>query len=397
MPITVTLYCCFLRVRSIRPGKHFPSNVLLERWRVSFFRLQINDKSFTHTTKLSFDFLTKHDIMMIEYQRIGGIRLKKQLCVLCCLSMLLCCGACSTAEVQDDRSARPIRLTYPSKQKAEPKLTIEEITDSAVSDAERLSSFVYIPKREQLPDFMQNNPSLYAGMLQNILKLYYSGILSGKINQKNFTPRYSSDILPTASATPEERSKMAISCTVGGALEFFGYDQSDFMKYIEMYNGCLPHFCYDRDGNIYPDGSVLPQNVLKMNGMSQPLFFIFRYVNQNQAEKDAMSYAAENISYLIREYYQGILDGSVHSDNTTLHYVSDLLPSKDASVRERQKCAELATVAGALDYAGFYTAYDPYITKLGYDKHSSVFTLPDLTNPDILSISSPDVKISDLR
>ena len=169
------------------------------------------------------------------------------------------------------------------------------------------------------------------------------------------------------------------------------------MKYIEMYNGCLPHFCYDRDGNIYPDGSVLPQNVLKMNGMSQPLFFIFRYVNQNQAEKDAMSYAAENISYLIREYYQGILDGSVHSDNTTLHYVSDLLPSKDASVRERQKCAELATVAGALDYAGFYTAYDPYITKLGYDKHSSVFTLPDLTNPDILSISSPDVKISDLR
>lgn len=323
--------------------------------------------------------------------------MKKVFCLMYCLLLIFGTTACAAAQNQNDRSARPVKLTYPSA----PESAVSEDESSQAADVSELSDpakdFEIIPKLEQLPDFMQNNPSLYADMLEKILKIYYSGLVSGRINSTTYHQRFNADRLPSAKATPEQRIKIAELCTVGGALEYFGMDQKNYMKYMEMYNGSLPYFCYDRDASVFAEGSVSSDKVLKMTGFSQSLYFLFRYANNDQTERDAMQYAADNIDSFVKSYYQGIQNGSINTSSFRPVYTSDPLPKKNASEKDRQTAADQATIAGALDYAGYYTVYVSFITKLGYHKNASIFTLPDFTNPDIIAISSENTRISQLR
>ena len=317
--------------------------------------------------------------------------MKKLLC-LCCCCLLLCSTACTAAESEPDRSRRVVKLSS-SSQPAEKSSVSEEPEDTSEPVTDPLTSFVRISKVDQLPDYLLNNQKLYADLLENILKIYYTGLLNGKINSAIFSPRYASDELPSPQATPEERKRLAEYCTVGGALEYFGCDQENYMKYLEIFNGLLPYFYYDRDANIYPPSATPNQQMLKMNNYSQTLYFIFRYANDNKIAQDVLVYAAKNIDTYVKNYYQGILSGSISLPHS-FTYTNDTLPPKGASLSERQQCADNATITGALDYAGFYTIYSPYITYLGYDTSSSLFTLPDFYNPNIIAVNAPDSSLS---
>ena len=320
---------------------------------------------------------------------MGGIIVKRFLCILCCLFLTASCTACHTAPTEPDRSQRVVRLSSSSKPAPETTDTTEEESSEAFITPE---DFVRIPRAEQIPDYMQNNPALYADLLENILKLYYAGLLSGSINADTFSPCYAADQLPSPQATAEERWQTAAYCTVGGALEYFGCDLKDRMKYLTMYNGTLPYFCYDREAAIYPAASA-PEHTLTMNSFSQTLYFIFRYANNDKVERDALTYAVGDIDTYVKNYYQGILNGTI-TNRRSLSHTADILPAPNASLQEREHCAGNATISGALDYAGFYTVYTPYISSLGFNHKTASFTLPDYTSPDILAISSPDAPLS---
>lgn len=317
--------------------------------------------------------------------------MKKCLCVCACLFLLMTSTACHSVQ-EPDRSQREVKLSFSSvpAEKTVPSaasLLPSEVSEPSVSDFTRMS------KAEQLPLYMQNNPKLYADLLGNAMQMYYAGILSGRVNASLFTPEYAKDVLPPPDASPQERKRMAEYCTVGGALEYFGCDTPDRMKYLEMYNGTLPYFCYDRDANIYPVSTAPTGNVLTMNSFDQTLYFVFRYTNNDKIDRSALTYAAKNIDSYVKTYYQGILNGTITASHTLSH-TSDVLPAADASNEERRRCAENATIAGAIDYAGFYTVYYPCITSLGYDRSSSLFTLPDFNNPNIIALPSADTPLS---
>ena len=315
--------------------------------------------------------------------------MKKILALLLCALAALSSAACSCSK-RDDRSDREIKLTQPSRP-SEVSLQEEEEEDEEESDL--TANFVHISKLDELPEYITNNPQLYSKLLENMLKLYYAAILAGRVNSDNYAPRYCEDRLPPKSASPEERRTAAEHCTVGGALEYFGYDNKNYMKYYEIYNGCLPYFCFDRNGGIYLKEEVSADNIFPMTGYDYPLYNIFRYANTDKVEREALAFAASEMSHAVNEYYYGIKNGSVTSSKK-LKYTSDRLPQRGADESEKNKCAGEATIAGALDFAGCYTSLYPCITKLGYNKSSEIFTLPDLTDTGIISIGSSDTKLS---
>ncbi len=316
--------------------------------------------------------------------------MKKILCLLCCAVIAVSMTAC-TEQKKDDRTSREIKLVQPSEVSREISDTDEE--DEADEEKDLTESFVISPKLSELPEYMRTNPKLYAELLGNILKIYYSGILSGRINSDIYKHRYSEDKLPPESATAEQRRSAAEYCTIGGALEYFGYDNKNYIKYYEMYNGCLTFFCFDKDANIYYRNDIPSDNVMPLTGFSYGLYFIFRYAKIDKLEREALEFAADEISSAVSNYYSGIRDGKITSSKK-LKYTADKLPEKNADESERKKCADEATIQGAVDFAGYYTSLYPCITKLGYNKKSELFTLPDLNDPDIVSIGSPETKLS---
>ena len=314
--------------------------------------------------------------------------MKKIIAILLCI-LAVFSAACSCNK-KDDRADREIKLTQPSRSEplSEPE---EEEPDEEESDL--TADFIPLSKLEELPEYMKTNPQLYAELLENMLKLYYTAILSGRVNSDIYKHRYSEDRLPPANASVEERRTAAEHCTVGGALEYFGYDEKNYMKYLEMYNGCLTYFCFDRNACIYPKGDVSADNIMPLTGYSYPLYYLFRYANTDKLEREALTFAASEINRAVSEYYFGIRNGTVTSSKRH-KYTSEKLPGKNADESERNKCADEATIAGALDHFSCYTPLFPCITKLGYNKKSELFVLPDLNDPDILSIGSPDTKLS---
>ena len=258
-------------------------------------------------------------------------------------------------------------------------------------------NFEVIPLLKELPEYMTNNKTLYAKLLENMLKLYYTGVVTGRVNSETIHFRYAKDVLPGKEFDAAQRKKEACYCKVGGALEYFGYDRNNYLKYFEIYNGCLPYYCYSKDGNIYLSSEISADNLLSMNSFDQPLHFIFRYANFDQIEKDAMSFAAKETDSAVHAYYEGIKNGTVNQTTFRQQFTHDILPDADSTPEECEALAAHATIGGALEYAGLYTPLSVFIDKLGYNQKSDIFTLPDLTNPDVISIRSLNTEIARLH
>lgn len=320
--------------------------------------------------------------------RAEVIRMKRIIAVIICSLMIFSAAACA-GEKKDERADREIKLTQPSEE----SIQISEPEEESEEEKDLTKDFTPIARLKELPEYMKTNPQLYADMLENMLKLYYTAILTGRANSENYKHRYSGDELPSENATAQKRRDIAEYCTVGGALEYFGYDDKNYMKYYEMYNGCLPFFCFDRDANVYIREGMLADNILPMTGYVYSLYFIFRYSNIDKIEREALSFAAAEINRAVNDYYYGIKNGTVTASKK-LKYTSDKLPEKSADQSERDKCAREATIQGALDYYGCYTPLYPCVTELGYNKKSQIFTLPDFNDPEMISISSPETKLS---
>lgn len=313
--------------------------------------------------------------------------MKRIFCLVFSALLIIACTACS--EEKNDESPEK-SLYQPDHSDIQSSYTEEE---SEESEPDVSYSFEDVEYHDTLPDYMKTNTKLYAKLLEKALKLYYSGILNGMINSDTYTTRFCKDKLPDKKASPEQRRSLAELCTVGGALEYFGYDCKEYTKYYEMYNGCLRYFSYDRDGCIYYYENAPLDKSLRMNSINQTLYFIFKYANLNTLEREAAAFAADEINAAVIDYYKGIQSGKITSSFVP-KYTSDKLPKKNASEKERKKLADEATIAGAIDYAGAYTVYYQYIDRIGYNKRTHVITSLELHDPDIVSIEFFDTKLS---
>lgn len=312
----------------------------------------------------------------------------KMLSLLTAAAMLTLLSACSNA------ASSTVQMTVPS----ESSLIRHESTvireEEKPADPE---NFEVIPMLDTLPEYMTNNKTLYAKLLENMIKLYYTGVVTGKINNETIHFRYANDVLPPKNLDAAARKKEAGYCKVSGALEYFAYDRKNYMKYHELYNGCLPYFCYSKDGNIYLRSEISADNLLSMNSFDQTLHFIFRYANFDQIQKDAMNFAAKETDSAVHAYYEGIKNGSINQNTFRQQLTHDILPTAESSKEECESIAAHATIGGALEYAGLYTPLSVFVDGLGYNKKSNIFTLPDFTNPDVISIHSLDTEISKLH
>ena len=305
--------------------------------------------------------------------------------------MLISLCACSGDD--NRRSDRKAELTYPSSQPtAESNDEISE-TDDAFSGLP--DSFEVISKLPELPDHIKNNPSFYASMLQNMIAVYYTGIMNGKINSDTFTPKYSSDVLPPPDADANARKNAMNNCTIGGALEYNAGDHENYLRYHETFNGCLPYFCYDRDANIYPVSNEKKDNFYLLTSFEQNLYFIFKYARQEKVQHDAQVYAASELTSVVKAYYQGIKNGTVNN-TVKLAHANDVLPDKDADQEIRSDLASKATITGALDHGKLYTPLYPLVTTIGFSRKARVFTPLDSTYPDAAAITSPDMNLGEL-
>lgn len=299
--------------------------------------------------------------------------------------LLLSYTACKNSDINNNRV---IKLSETSKS--------ENHTSEPAENIITAENFEVLHKLDSLPEHMSINKSLYAKLLENILKLYYTGVVNGRITSDNFKPRYSNDKLPVTNELSSERKKAAGYCTIGGALEYYGYDNKSYMKYFDMYNGCLPYFCCSRDGNIFLSSEMSADNLINITDFDQTLINIFRYANLDDIERDAMIYVAKETDSAVKKYYEGIKNGKINKDNFNRIYTKDELPDSDSSKSECEDLANKATIGGALEYSGFYKPFSECVKKLGYNKKSDIFTLPDYKNPDIISIESLQTKISSL-
>ena len=272
----------------------------------------------------------------------------------------------------------------------------QEKENSEEPEVDLTANFEVIPKLDELPDYMLTNKTLYAKLLEKIIKIYYSGIVNGRINASVYQHRYSEDKLPDKDADSQKRIEAAKLCTVGGALEYYGYDNDNYMKYYEMFNGCLPYFSYDRDANVYLSSEINADNILSMTGFRQRLNYMFKYIGEDAVERDAMTYLAEEINTAVKKYYNDIKAGKATASSFKQKYTDDVLPDDSLNSEQCEALAKKATLAGAFEYAGFYTPYSVCIDSLGYNKKSEIFTLPDFSNPDIISISSVDTELGEL-
>ncbi len=319
--------------------------------------------------------------------------MKRIICSFICTFLVIGSCACSQNK-NDDRSDRKIELTYSSSQPSE-IVSEDEPPEIWEPSSDPLESFEYISKLPEEPDYIKTNPRLYASLLQNMMDLYYSGVLNGRINSDSVSFRYSGDKLPSADSDAESRRSAARYCTVGGALEYFGIDCKNYMKYYEIYNGCLPYFCYDSDGDIFAVIEKPLNKVLNLTSFDQALYFIYRSANKDNVEKNAQSFAASEIDNAIKKYYYGIKNGTIDS-SVSLPRSGDRLPEKDASQEERDRLANEATISGAIEYAGYYTPLYPMVSLLGYNSKTGKIVVMDHTEHSVLSISSPKIKLGEI-
>ncbi len=247
--------------------------------------------------------------------------MKRILSVVSCVLILMSYAACS--EKNDG-----------GKNENVSEISDDTLTSQEVSEPEVSYSFEDAEYHEELPDYMKNNPIIYSDLLEKAIKLYYSGIITGKINNDTYMARFCKDKLPEKDDSPETRKKLADLCTVGGALEYFGCDCREYTKYYEMYNGCLKYFSCDSDGYIYYYEKAPRDTSYRMNSMNQTLFFIFKNANIDKIEREAASFAAEELNQAVGEYYNGIISGKITSSFKG-KYTSDILPKKNSSSLER--------------------------------------------------------------
>ncbi len=311
--------------------------------------------------------------------------MKKILCVLFGIACILSCAACGEAP-EDERVSRVVKWSKASRPPVE---------ESEEDWTEVSYEFQEIKGVEELPDFMKTNPELYARLLEKMLKLYYIGVVNGTINTDTYTPRQFHDELPDKDSSAEERRNLADYCTVAGALEYFGYDNRQYTRFYDMFNGRLKYFAYDHEAHIYFSENVHSAEALTMNSTTQTLYFIFKYANLDRLTQETQKYAAEEITAAVQQYYQGILKGSITSSFRG-KYTHDVLPEKNASQNERQRLAGEATLSGALDYAGFYSVYRPYASRIGYNRKKKTFTVLDGQDLEAEVLSSADIRLSEL-
>ena len=298
--------------------------------------------------------------------------------------IIFSCAACGQNKEESEKIE--IKLSEKSKPQTEESSQPEE----SIVDPE---SFEVIAKLDKLPDFITTNKTLYSKMLENMIKLYYYGICSGRITSESYKPRISNDVIPSENATSEERKKAAGYCTVGGALEFYGCDKKNYMKYYDLYNGCLPYFCFSRDGNIYLASEVSADNIINLTSFNQTLINIFRYGNIDNIKNDVIKHAAKEMDSAVKTYYEGIRNGSINKSSFTPVRTSDKLPDESSSKAECEEMARHATIGGALEYAELYSQLNTYTDSLGFNKKTDVFTLPDLIGTDTVPISSVNAEI----
>lgn len=309
------------------------------------------------------------------------------LSVISSFAVIVSFSACTNST---EAGKREVKLSQPSQVSQESQETVEE---EPLADPE---SFVILSKLDTLPDHMTNNKTLYAKLLEGMLKLYYTGLVNGKINSDTISFRFAKDVLPDKALDAAARKKEAGYCKVGGALEYFGYDRRNFLKYYELYNGCLPYFCNSREGRIYLSSEVNADTLLALNGFDEPLHFIFRYSRIEDIERDAMQFAANETDSAVKAYYEGIKSGKINKDTFKQRFTHDVLPEAGSSAEECEALAAHATIGGALEYADLYTPLSVFADSLGFNKRSEIFTLPDFNNPDIISIKSLSTEISSL-
>lgn len=319
--------------------------------------------------------------------------MKKILCILFCTSLIMSLCACS-GQKENDRSGRKIELTYSSEVSSR-TIASQEPSDEPEISADSLESFERIPKLPELPAYIMTNPKIYSSLLHNMLNLYYSGVLNGRITSESVKFRYSSDVLPPPDADADTRREAARYCTVGGALEYFGYDCKNYLKYYEMFNGCLPYFCYDQNADIYAESDKPNDDVLYLTGFDQALYFIYKNADKSAIERDTNAFAAGEIDSMVNIYYNGIKNGDITS-KIKLEHSSDKLPAAGTSENERAGYADNATIAGAIDLAGYYTPLYPMITKTGYNTSTGKITALDHTIHDVKAITTPEFKLGTL-
>lgn len=290
--------------------------------------------------------------------------------------------SCKAQNTSDKTALQPSRSQYYAV--SAPPTDFPDFNDT--------DEFSYIPKLDKLPDYINNNPKLYTNLLSNMLKIYYTGIISGSINSETYKPQYSDDILPSKDASAEERRSTAGYCTIGGAIEYCTKDGNP-LEYYKMYNGCLPYFCNDRDGNIYLL-SETDAGVWALTGYSEVLRYIFKFANTDNLEKEAMNYISTEVESAVKNYYSGIKSGKINTDTFSQKYTHDILPDKNDSQEYRTTLARHATVGGALEYAGFYRSYSVFVTKLGYDGKTIIFAMSNIYKPDLTVILSLDMPLS---
>lgn len=268
------------------------------------------------------------------------------------LSFSACAGDTETEK-------HKVKLSQPSAVKQE---SSEPVSEEPIADPE---SFVILSKLDELPEYMTNNKTLYAKLLEGMLKLYYTGLVNGKINSETIQFRFAKDVLPDKELDAAARKKAAGYCKVGGALEYFGYDRNNYLKYYELYNGCLPYFCNSREGKIYLSSEVNADTLLPLTGFDETLHFIFRYSNIEDIERDAMDFAARETDSAVKAYYEGIKSGRINKTTFRQRFTHDILPEADSTPEECEALASHATIGGALEYAELYTPLSGFVDNLG--------------------------------
>ena len=126
------------------------------------------------------------------------------------------------------------------------------------------------------------------------------------------------------------------------------------------------------------------------------MYFIFRYTNTDTVDREALKFVSEEASYSIKSYYNSVISGEITDSGFHQKYTNDKLPDKTTPSSEYKIYADDLTVGGAFEYSGFYTLFTSCIGSLGYNKKTEIITLPDYTDPNVISIPSVNTKISEL-
>ncbi len=316
--------------------------------------------------------------------------------------------ACTATSAQTSETVRTLASKQPSEV-TDPYPVIsdspsppKENTQSSVMKYPSDEEFSMIAKQDELPDHIKSNSQHYTKQLSNILKLYYSGLISGVINTDTFTPQKSQDAIPAKNATAEERKNAAYDCTIGGALEYYDLDSTD-IQYYEVYNGCLPYFCNDKNGNIYllEDAEKLQDrwsfdSIWQTTTYNEPLRYIFRFANPDTVEQDALDFMASELSSACRTYYEGIRNLSIQQSDFVQQYTHDQLPSQQTSKEAALGLAKYATVGGAAEYIGKYKQFVPYIQKLGYDSSHQIHPMYDKNHSQLKAFENAEMTMSEL-